>query len=81
MGYTFEFTPTRVGEITEFIDDGKGRLPDGWVLIDGQTLEISKYPKAYEIYGGAISSTHFTLPGRHMPNNLSSYYIYMGTNA
>ena len=68
----------KLGEVTEFIDNGNPLPPLGWERIDGQTLEIAKYPQAYEIYGNPISDTHFTLPGHHMSNNLSSLYIYMG---
>ena len=68
----------KLGQVTEFVDEGIPPPTLGWEIIDSQTLEIAKYPEAYKLYGNAISSTHFTLPSRQKPDNLSSYYIYMG---
>lgn len=65
----------KLGEVTIFAGS---HVPTGWKLVDSQTLSIAEYQQAYEVFGGKVSDTLFTLPSRPKVNDSSSYYIYMG---
>lgn len=75
----------QIGDITLF--DHK-HVPEGWVLVKGQVLDISKYPEIYARVGKTYGYTDdhtFILPDLNIPPedapDLAGFYMYMGANA
>lgn len=86
VNYLINTFPNEIGEEAHQVEGSLGEIillatdfaPEGWMKCEGQTLEISRYPKLFEILGtsnGGDGKETFNLPTIIAPNEHMNHLI------